>query len=107
MSELDLQVLLAIGRGAVHGYVIGKEIEERTNGRLDPTTGALYQALKRLGSEGLIERAEAPEGGAVDPRRKYFALTEAGRLAVGAEIRRLEGLVALARERHLYPVRVR
>jgi DNA-binding PadR family transcriptional regulator len=104
LTDLTLHVLLAVGRGAAHGYAIGKDIAERSGGRLDPTTGALYQALKRLVDDGLLRPAAAPAGEAGgDPRRKYFAITAAGRRAVAAEIERLEGLVALARERRLYP----
>lgn len=103
LTELSLHVLLAVGRGAAHGYAIGKEIEARTDGRLNPTTGALYQALKRLTQDGLLRPAAPPAGEDVDARRKYFELTPAGRRAVAAEIGRLEGLVALARERNLYP----
>jgi DNA-binding PadR family transcriptional regulator len=102
LTELSLHVLLAVGRGTVHGYAIGKEIEARSQGRLDPTTGALYQALRRLAVEGLLRQVAAPPG-ETDPRRKYFTLTAAGRREVAAEVRRLENVVALARERRLYP----
>lgn len=102
LTELTLQVLLALGEGAAHGYAIGKEIEERTAGRLDPSTGALYQALRRLTEEGLVRSVASPAS-ETDPRRKYFAITAAGRRAVGSEVQRLESLVSLARERKLYP----
>lgn len=105
LTELTLHVLLAVGRGIAHGYAIGKDIQERSEGRLDPTTGALYQALKRLADEGLIKPVAAPTG-EVDTRRKYFALTPAGRRAVAAEVKRLEAIVKLARKRRLYPARV-
>ena len=48
LSDLALHVMLALGDGPLHGYGIGKEIEERSGGRLNPTTGGLYQVLKRL-----------------------------------------------------------
>src|SRR5688572_3220813 len=101
MTDLRLNVMLAIGRGAAHGYAIGKEIQERSEGRLDPTTGALYQALKHLEDEGLVGQVATPVG--EDPRRKYFSLTSAGKRAVAEEIERLESMVALAVERRLYP----
>ena len=44
LSELAFHILLALGDGPSHGYAIGKEVEERSGGRLDPATGALYQA---------------------------------------------------------------
>jgi DNA-binding PadR family transcriptional regulator len=105
LTELTLQVLLATGDGPLHGYAIGKDIEARTLGRLDPTTGALYQAIKRLTQEGLLKPVAAPSRADVDARRKHFAITPAGRKAVAAEIDRLEKLVALARSRRLYPAR--
>ncbi|MGH7459724.1 MAG: PadR family transcriptional regulator [Longimicrobiales bacterium] len=102
IGELALHILIALGSGPGHGYAIGKELEQRSNGRLNPTTGALYQALKRLNAEGLIRSADAPAD-ETDARRKYFELTAAGRKAVAREARRLEELLAVARERRLYP----
>ena len=102
MTELRMYVLLALGNGPSHGYAIGKEIEERSGGRLDPTTGALYQALKRLTEDGLVKAARAPVREATDARRNYFEITAAGRRELAAEMKRLDDLVALARSRRLY-----
>lgn len=100
LSELPFQILLALGNGAAHGYALGKEIEERTRGRLSPTTGSLYQALKRLKDDGLIEETEpGPDGG--DARRKYFRFTPLGRQVMALEVERLQELVSLARDRAL------
>ncbi len=101
LPELSFQVLLALGGGPAHGYGIGKRLEERTDGRLTPTTGSLYQALRRLDDDGLIEAAEGPEGS--DRRRQYFRLTSLGKRVAAAEAGRLEGLVRTAREHNLYP----
>jgi DNA-binding PadR family transcriptional regulator len=95
LSDLAFHVLLALRDGAGHGYEIGRKVEELSEGRLDPTTGALYQALRRLVEDELIAHAEAPEG--VDPRRKYVTLTKAGRRAVAEEAERLERLVRVAK----------
>ena len=103
MADLGFHILLALGRGPSHGYAIGKDVEEQSDGQLDPTTGALYQALRRLTDEGLIEPAEGPSG--TDERRKYFALTRQGREAAGEEARRLDALVRAARKRKLYQQR--
>lgn len=103
LSDLAFHVLLALGDGPSHGYAIGKDVETRSEGRLDPTTGALYQALRRLADEGLIAPAEAP--GDADARRKYFALTREGRRAAAKEAERLDALVQTARQRKLYPQR--
>jgi|SRR5688572_24354730 DNA-binding PadR family transcriptional regulator len=103
MADLAFHILLALGHGPSHGYAIGKDVEEQSEGRLDPTTGALYQALRRLTDEGLIEPADGPGG--TDTRRKYFALTPLGREAAAAEAGRLDALVRAARKRKLYPQR--
>jgi DNA-binding PadR family transcriptional regulator len=107
LTELGLHVLLAIASQPAHGYAIGKDVEQRTGGRLDPTTGALYQTLKRLAQDGLIRQVPPPKGDEGDSRRKLFAITSAGRAAVAAEIHRLDRIVSLARERKLYPARAR
>jgi DNA-binding PadR family transcriptional regulator len=106
LADLPFQILLALGEGASHGYAIGKEIEERTSGRLNPTTGSLYQALRRLREDGLISPLDAaPDGDNGDPRRRYFQLTALGRRVMALEVGRLESLVSLARERSLAPKR--
>ena len=101
MTELALQVLLSLGDGPAHGYALGKDIEQRTGGRLDPATGSLYQVIRRLTEDAWIRPVTSPPSES-DARRKYFALTAAGRRAAAAEIRRLEGLVDIGRKRHLY-----
>lgn len=103
VSDLAFHILLALGEGPSHGYAIGKDVETRSSGRLDPTTGALYQALRRLTDEGLIAPVETPDD--ADPRRKYFALTREGRRAAAKEAERLDALVRTARQRKLYPQR--
>jgi DNA-binding PadR family transcriptional regulator len=101
LSDLAFHVLVALGNGPSHGYAIGKDVEERSGGRLDPTTGTLYQVLHRLTVNGLIAPAKAPPG--ADARRRYFALTAQGRQAAAAEAARLDALVQVARKRKLYP----
>lgn len=103
LTDLTFHILLALGQGPAHGYAIGKEVEERSGGRMDPSTGALYQALRRLAQDGLVEAVKAPPE--TDARRKYFALTPPGRMAVASEAARLAALVEIARQRRLFPSR--
>jgi DNA-binding PadR family transcriptional regulator len=100
LSDLAFHVLLALGGGPRHGYAIGRDVEEQSRGRLDPTTGALYQALRRLTEAGLVASVKGPDD--CDARRKYFGLTPAGRRAAKAEAERLHGLIRSARRRRLY-----
>src|SRR3990172_420131 len=103
LSDLAFHILLGLGDGPFHGYAVGKDVEARSGGRLDPTTGALYQALRRLTDDGLIAPAEGPDD--TDARRKYFALTRLGRRAAATEAKRRDGLVRDARQRKLSPER--
>ncbi len=103
LGNLTFHILLALGEGSSHGYAIGKDVETRSGGSLDPTTGALYQALKRLTVDGLVEPLRSAPDPETDARRKYFRLTMLGRRVAEAEAERLAGLVAAARERNLYP----
>ena len=101
LSDLAFHILLALGDGPSHGYAIGKNVEEQSGGHLDPTTGALYQALRRLADDGLIAAAAGPLE--TDARRKYFELTDRGRKAAADEAHRLDALVNAARKRKLFP----
>jgi DNA-binding PadR family transcriptional regulator len=104
LTPLSFHVLVALRGGPRHGYAIGSSIEETSHGALSPTTGSLYQALRRLREEGLIESAAAPEGEhSGGPPRLYFRLSVLGRRVAGLEAARLERLVGLAREAEILP----
>lgn len=102
LSVLSFHILLALGEAPCHGYAIGKEVEQRSDGKLNPTTGGLYQALRRLTEDGLIEPAPEAAADSSDSRRQYFRLTPLGRRVAALEARRLHDLVALALERNLF-----
>ena len=104
LTPLSFHILLALTRGAAHGYAIGEAIEEASDGAIEPTTGSLYQALKRMREEGLLEKAPAPEGErSGGPPRLYFQLTELGRGVARLEAERLNALTDIARDRALLP----
>jgi DNA-binding PadR family transcriptional regulator len=106
LTDLSFHILLVLGDGASHGYAIGKEIERRSDGRLSPTTGSLYQALRRLHADELITEAERPKRSTgTDSRRQFFRLTPFGKRVFAFEARRLEALIAAAREKNLVPKR--
>ena len=95
LSSIVLHILLALADGKRHGYAIAEEAAQQSEGavRLGPAT--LYGTLQRLLDQQLIATAEAPPG--VDERRRYYRLTNAGRLALEAEISRMDSLVRKAR----------
>ena len=108
LTPLSFQILVALSHGVAHGYAIGEAIERSSGGLLRPTTGSLYQALKRLRDEELIAGASAPpterSGG---PPRMYFELTPLGREVAAREARRLAGLLQDARDGDLLGGEVR
>jgi len=106
LPDFWLHILLVLGDGPSHGYAIGKRIEERSEGRLNPTTGTLYHALRRLHEEGLVAEAQAPSGDeGQGPSRQYFKITRLGRRVFAVEASRLESLLAAARSSKLLPNR--
>jgi PadR family transcriptional regulator len=76
-GTLDLLVLKAVSLGALHGYGILLRIQQISGEALTIEQGALYPALYRLESQGLLET----EWGVSDNHRraKYYSLTGAGR----------------------------
>ncbi|MGD8276667.1 MAG: helix-turn-helix transcriptional regulator [Gemmatimonadota bacterium] len=98
LTPAFLHLLLCLSEGPMHGYAAMQEVVERTGGRVRLGPSSLYYALGRLEDAGLIEEVSV-EGGA-DPheeRRRYYALTAAGRKRVREEARMLAGVVAHAR----------
>ena len=97
LKPAELDVLLALAGGEMHGYGIRKDVEERSRGKVRLGPGTLYRTLDGLSGRGWIEEAgEAEEGGR---RRRYYRITRSGKDAVAAEVARLEEIVARARER--------
>ena len=98
LTPLALHILVALSDGPRHGYAVIRDIEERTDGALNVRSGTLYVALQRLRDSGMIEEV-APPPDSTDARRKFFALTEAGKGAALREMRSLGRLVADAQRR--------
>lgn len=72
----ELLILSVVEDEPLHGYEISQRIRDVGAG-LVMSEGALYPALHRLEARGaLLGTWEAGSGG---PRRRYYALTDAGR----------------------------
>lgn len=99
------QVLLALADGEMHGYGIIKEVERRTEGSVRMSAGTLYGIVHRLSKDKLIaESGSRPDPSLDDDRRRYYRLTQFGRMVATEEARRLEQLVNMARGKKLLPV---
>jgi len=82
-GTLDLLILKAIQRGALHGYAIMQVIKERSDEVLQVGESSLYPALQRLLLNGWVQ---AEWGASENNRRaRYYALTAAGRKQLSAE----------------------
>ncbi len=82
-GSLDLLILKSLQWGTLHGYAIARWIRQWTADILTIQEGALYPALHRLESRGLL----VAEWGTSESGRevKCYALTRAGRNQLKAE----------------------
>ena len=97
-------ILLALAGGDKHGYEIMKRVKQDSQGTVTMGTGTLYGSIKRMLASGLIEEAgERLAPTLDDERRRYYRLSELGRRAFAAELRRYHQVVSLATQRQLFP----
>ena len=102
LTPAVLHILLALSTRDRHGYGIMKQVEEESQGRVNMGPGTLYGSLGRMIDAGLIEESDRrvdPEMD--DERRRYYRLTDFGRMVVTAEAERLYHLVRQAQLRKL------
>lgn len=96
LTPAAFHVLIALADGPKHGYLILKDVEERTSGDVRLSTGTLYGLIKRFLDEELIIETKAD-----DDRRRPYKLTALGREVAEAEAERLERMVRAARRVNL------
>jgi len=82
-GTLDLLVLHALQRGAMHGYAIAQTIHLLSDNVLTVEEGSLYPALYRLELDGAI----AAKWGLSENNRKakYYEITSRGRKLVAQQ----------------------
>jgi DNA-binding PadR family transcriptional regulator len=98
--------IMALADEDRHGYAMIQEVAARTGGQLRLSAGTLYRSIQRMLDQGLIaEPRERPAPKDDDGRRRYYRLTPYGRRVAEAEMRRLDGLVKIARSVGLRPER--
>ena len=81
-GHLDAMVLAALEDQPLHGYAIMEALRQRSGGAVDPPTGTLYPALRRLERAGYVRSEWSTVGGR---RRRTYQLTAAGRRALATE----------------------
>ena len=96
-------ILLALADGERHGYGIMLDVARQTENGLQLGPGTLYGCLKRMLAADLVEESgERPDPTLDDERRRYYRMTERGRMAVRAEAQRLAAAVSAARSKRLF-----
>ena len=99
MTTRTLQVLLALAEGPLHGYGIRQRVADRTDGAVRLGSGTLYEVIHRLLDGGEIVEVSGPvdEPASGGPPRRFYALSDKGRAALRAELRRMDDVVRFAR----------
>jgi DNA-binding PadR family transcriptional regulator len=70
-------MLLALADGERHGYALKREILQRTAGKLNLASGALYGSINKMLEQGFIEESgERPDPHLDDERRRYYRITQ-------------------------------
>jgi transcriptional regulator len=83
-GSLDLLVLKTLSLEPIHGWGISQRVQQISGGVLEVNQGSLYPALQRLEKSGLITSEwQVTEN---NRRARYYALTNAGRRALRAEV---------------------
>ena len=83
-GTLDLLILRTLTLAPLHGWAISQRLQQLSRGTLDVNQGSLYPALQRLAQKGWVEGEWRTTEN--NRRARYYALTAAGRRALGAEI---------------------
>lgn len=82
-GTLDLLVLKSLSLGPMHGYGIGRRLQQLADGMLSLEEGTLYPALYRIEQKGWIRA----KWGISDNGRKarFYTLTRGGRKQLETE----------------------
>jgi PadR family transcriptional regulator PadR len=90
-GTLDLLILRALVRGAMHGYGIVQRLKEVSDDVLQVGESSLYPALQRILLRGWVKA----EWGASENKRRarYYTLTAAGRKQLAVERHEFDRLI--------------
>lgn len=96
LTEPVLLILLSLADQPRHGYALMKDIESISQGRVRPSTGTLYEALRRLLGDGSIQRFEQQD---TSREKQPYKLTPAGLARLQQELARMKQLTEAAAAR--------
>lgn len=90
-GTLDMLILRALTRGAMHGYGIAERLRQVSEDVLQVGESSLYPALQRLLLNGWVKAAW---GASENNRRaRYYTLTAAGKKRLESERQEFQKLV--------------
>ena len=82
-GSTEILILALVADRALHGYEIGRQIEERSGGTLRFTLASLYATLYRLEDRGWIRGRWIEKAG--QRRRCHYRITDAGRRVLATQ----------------------
>jgi DNA-binding PadR family transcriptional regulator len=95
LSAATLHILLALADEDLHGYGIIQKAAHQSNQRYRLGPGTLYDNLKKLMDQGLVE--DSPKSSIrPDEERRLYRLTSEGRVFLTAELDRLKNVLRQA-----------
>lgn len=85
MTETGFYILYCL-QEEMHGYNIGKKVQEMTGGEIIITPGTMYGSLSKMEKDGLIRFVREEE------KRKIYIITDLGQEVLTLEMKRIERL---------------
>ena len=82
-GSTELLILALLDERDLHGYELGRLIEQRSRGEISFHVASLYPTLYRMEDRRLIEGRWVEKAG--QRRRRYYRLTPAGRKALASQ----------------------
>lgn len=92
LNEASLYILLVLLHDTLCGYDISKKVYQLSEGILEIRPGVMYPTLSSLVSRGYIEQVDVERTGR---EKKFYDITNKGRMAINGEIKRLDALSLL------------
>ena len=85
MTATGFYILLCLQKER-HGYSIGQQVQEMTNGEVKISPGTMYGTLSKMEKDKLIKFVRE------DEKRKIYTITELGQEVLSLEKKRIERL---------------
>jgi DNA-binding PadR family transcriptional regulator len=97
MKKQWFHILLVLAEAPRHGADVQRRASDMTAGEVKLYPVTLYRALDELVADGLIQEVAAPADADHNEKRRYYAITPAGRRELAGEAEALEAAARLAR----------